>query len=250
MATKYISELTSVSTISNSDVFVIDDGEHNYKVPWSVMKALLGSVAAFEADPDQTTYPGRVKLTLTDGTVLRAYAPDPAKQDKLTFDSAPTIGSSNPVTSGGVFTALAAKLNAADFVAFQAATEQTGGAAGIVPAPAAGDLRYLGSDGAWHTPSGGGGGGTDDYDDLTNKPQIGGVTLSGNKTASQLGLVAAEQGKGLSTNDFTTALKTVLDALSALLTAANNGKVLGIVNGALAAIDPGSAIPDGDEVSY
>jgi len=31
------------------------------------------------------------------------------KQDKLTFDSAPTSGSTNPVTSGGVFTALSGK---------------------------------------------------------------------------------------------------------------------------------------------
>ena len=36
--------------------------------------------------------------------------------------------------------------------------------------------------------SGGGGGGTTDYDDLSNKPQIGGVTLSGNQSASDLGL--------------------------------------------------------------
>lgn len=36
--------------------------------------------------------------------------------------------------------------------------------------------------------SGGGGGGTSDYDELTDKPQINGVTLSGNKTAAQLGL--------------------------------------------------------------
>lgn len=57
-------------------------------------------------------------------------------------------------------------------------------------------------------------------------------------------------GKGLSTNDFTTALKTVLDTLSSLLTASNNGKVLGIANGTLAAVDPGGALPDGDEVSY
>ena len=35
---------------------------------------------------------------------------------------------------------------------------------------------------------GGGGGGTSDYNDLDNKPSINGVTLSGNKTASQLGL--------------------------------------------------------------
>ena len=38
--------------------------------------------------------------------------------------------------------------------------------------------------------SGGGGGGTTDYNNLTNKPQIGGTTLSGNKAASDLGLEA------------------------------------------------------------
>ena len=48
------------------------------------------------------------------------------------------------------------------------------------------------------------------YNDLKDKPQIGGVTLTGNKTAAQLGLVAAEQGKGLSTNDYTTAEKSKL----------------------------------------
>lgn len=35
------------------------------------------------------------------------------------------------------------------------------------------------------------GGGTTDYTDLTNKPSINSVTLSGNKTASDLGLIAA-----------------------------------------------------------
>lgn len=38
---------------------------------------------------------------------------------------------------------------------------------------------------------GGGGGGTSDYTDLTNKPQINGVTLSGNKSASDLGVEPA-----------------------------------------------------------
>ena len=33
-----------------------------------------------------------------------------------------------------------------------------------------------------------GGGGTSDYTDLENKPEIEGITLTGNKTASQLGL--------------------------------------------------------------
>jgi len=35
---------------------------------------------------------------------------------------------------------------------------------------------------------GGGGGGSSDYDDLTDKPQINSVTLSGNKTSADLGL--------------------------------------------------------------
>ena len=52
------------------------------------------------------------------------------------------------------------------------------------------------------------------YNDLKDKPQIGGVTLTGNKTASQLGLVAAEQGKGLSTNDYTNAEKTKLNGIA------------------------------------
>ena len=37
----------------------------------------------------------------------------------------------------------------------------------------------------------GGGGGTTDYEDLDNKPSINNVTLSGNKTATQLGLASA-----------------------------------------------------------
>ena len=48
---------------------------------------------------------------------------------------------------------------------------------------------------AWEDPQGGGG--TGNYNDLSNLPQIGGVTLEGNKTPEQLGLVAAQQGAGL-----------------------------------------------------
>lgn len=39
--------------------------------------------------------------------------------------------------------------------------------------------------------SSGGGGGTSDYDDLDNKPKIEGVTLTGNKSASDLGLASS-----------------------------------------------------------
>lgn len=36
--------------------------------------------------------------------------------------------------------------------------------------------------------TGGGGGGTTNYNDLTNKPQINGITLIGNKTSEELGI--------------------------------------------------------------
>jgi len=38
---------------------------------------------------------------------------------------------------------------------------------------------------------GGGGGGTDNYNELNNRPQINSTTLTGNKSASDLGLAEA-----------------------------------------------------------
>ena len=92
---------------------------------------------------------------------------------------------------------------------------------------------------------GGGGGGTTNYNSLSNRPQINGTTLSGNKTGHQLGLqseltfdnvptqssnnpvksggiysalaekVTAEAGKVLSSNDYTTTEKTKLAGIEA-----------------------------------
>ena len=80
--------------------------------------------------------------------------------------------------------------------------------------------------------SGGGGGGTTNYNNLDNLPQIGGVTLQGNKTASDLGLVAEEADKGLSSNDYTNADKAIVGGVTAALagkqgalTAGNNIKL-------------------------
>ena len=50
-----------------------------------------------------------------------------------------------------------------------------------------------------------------DYNYLINKPSINGNVLSGDKTGEDLGLVDAEEGKGLSTNDFTDDYKNKLD---------------------------------------
>lgn len=52
------------------------------------------------------------------------------------------------------------------------------------------------------------------YISLTNKPQINGVTLEFNKTGAQLGLVDAVEGKGLSTEDYTTSEKNKLSNIA------------------------------------
>lgn len=150
---KTIPELPPTTALADADLLVVDDGARTYKITWAAFKALLGCVTSFEADPDQETYPGALKLTLANTLVLRAVPPhDSGKQDKLTFDQTPTSGSSNPVTSGGVFTALSEKLDASAYTNFTGATAQDAGKAGIVPAPAAGGERYLSSAGAWQAP--------------------------------------------------------------------------------------------------
>ena len=60
---------------------------------------------------------------------------------------------------------------------------------------------------SWTLAEGGGGGGTSDYTDLSNKPSINGVTLTGNKTTSDLGIDKTAVGLGnvpnVATNDQT-----------------------------------------------
>ena len=59
-----------------------------------------------------------------------------------------------------------------------------------------------------------------DYSNVNNKPQINNITLSGNKSLNDLGIqpagnyVLQEIGKGLSTNDYTTAEKNKLAGLN------------------------------------
>lgn len=51
-----------------------------------------------------------------------------------------------------------------------------------------GTTTTIDSDGTIHASGGGGGTGTTDYNELGNKPSIGGVTLSGNRTLAELGI--------------------------------------------------------------
>jgi len=59
-----------------------------------------------------------------------------------------------------------------------------GGGGGSVPEPATREEIFLKA----IADNGGGGGGTTDYEQLTNKPKVNGVELSGDKSSSQLGL--------------------------------------------------------------
>lgn len=70
---------------------------------------------------------------------------------------------------------------------------------------------------------GGGGGGTTNYNNLSNKPQVNGETLIGNKTGAELGLVDAEDGKGLSTNDYDNNEKAAVAAATSAISAMKDG---------------------------
>ena len=52
---------------------------------------------------------------------------------------------------------------------------------------------YADYDAGWEDPTGGGEGGTDDYNDLINKPAIGGKTLTGDKTLEELDIASADE---------------------------------------------------------
>lgn len=56
------------------------------------------------------------------------------------------------------------------------------------------------------------------YEDLSNRPSINSVVLSGNKTGADLGLVDAVSGKGLSTNDYDNTEKAKVAAAYSTLT--------------------------------
>ncbi len=106
--------------------------------------------------------------------------------------------------------------------------------------------------------AGGGGGGTSDYNDLSNKPQINGNTLSGNKTSSQLGITASalgayvKPGTGIPKTDLSSAVQTSLGKADTALQSAPvtsvNTKTGAVV---LSASDVGAiAAPAGPTTDY
>lgn len=68
---------------------------------------------------------------------------------------------------------------------------------------------------------GGGGGGTDSYNDLSNKPQINGHTLTGNKTGSSLGLASTSDLEAYLTSSEAAATYQTLAGMSDYLTSSD-----------------------------
>ena len=86
---------------------------------------------------------------------------------------------------------------------------------------------------------GGGGGGTTDYEQLSNQPQINGVTLQGNKTASALGLQAEIGSSSKLSSDFVTDINATNMFVTSAEKSTWNGKQDAISD--LAAIRSGAA---------
>ena len=98
-------------------------------------------------------------------------------------------------------------------------------------------ISLLGAEGYWFAATETLGGGTSDYDQLSNRPQINGNTLTGNKTAAQLGLgTYSKPSGGIPKADLASAVQTSLGkADSALQTApvsSVNGQTGAVVLGA------------------
>ena len=124
--------------------------------------------------------------------ILDAYSPD----------NPPPVGmvaSVNGKTGIVVLTGDDIKITAGDPDSIKTILDNLAAGKQDAPAAAGTSGQFLGLDAngdpVWATPSGSG---TTDYDDLTDKPQIEGVTLSGNKTLSDLGAQPAPAAAGTS----------------------------------------------------
>ena len=144
---------------------------------WNAIKAVSDTVHSLPAGGTQ----GQVlkKSSDTDYEAEWADGSGSGSSDYTELSNKPSI---NGVTLYGNKTSTNLGLASASDVAGKL-DNPSGGTVGQV-------LKKTASGAEWADESGGGGG-TSDYTDLTNKPQINGNTLTGNKTAANLGLASA-----------------------------------------------------------
>lgn len=201
MADKKIVDLTQSQTIADSDyVFVNQSGEPVW-VPASKVKSYAsGDITGGTTDYTSLTNKpqiGSVELvgnkTLDQLGIQPKFAQvleeevvieKPVKTAKVVAEQevvTPKL-SANQVEAGNLY-----KKTEVDSMVGEKLDKDQGSSN-------SGKYLRVGSDGNIefvNAPSGGGSGtGTSDYNDLTNKPQINGISLSGNKTLDQLGIQA------------------------------------------------------------
>lgn len=97
---KTIDQLPTKQSILGTDYIPLDDGTQSYKTTWAALLALTGGIASASVSGNTIT------ITTQGGSTITLTPSDSSKQDVLTFDATPTDGSSNPVTSNGVYDAI------------------------------------------------------------------------------------------------------------------------------------------------
>ena len=98
---KTIDLLPSKETLSNNDMFPVDDGEQTYKILFSkFLEAIPGVVSVTQSQDGQS-----IVVQPRTGNPVTITIHDNTKQNVLTFDNTPTQNSSNPVKSSGIYTA-------------------------------------------------------------------------------------------------------------------------------------------------
>ena len=175
---KVISELSEKTNIVGTDYIPVEDANATYKATVSNLSAKVkseGKLKNMTADAN-----GKITITQYDDTTLECTPHDSTKQDTLQWDSTPTQGSTKPVTSGGIYTAIGSettRATTAEGVNAQAAADA------LAAAQAAGSAAQAAQGDATSALSG-----------LTGK-------------------VDKETGKGLSTNDYTSEDKAKVAAI-------------------------------------
>ena len=190
ITTKNITSVDEVQSVDNTDkVFVNDNGSFKQISVSNLMKQAPSGVTE-ETDPTVSEWakqPTKPSYTADEVGALPVDTKIPTKTSDLTNDS-------------GYLTQIPEEY----------VTETELGQKGYVieddipeKLPSPGILTFTGAvndtyDGSVNKtiniPTGGGTGGTTDYNDLSNKPQLNGVTLEGNKTLDQVGVLAKNQG--------------------------------------------------------
>ena len=117
MADKTIPQLQEKENILSTDLIPVDDGTATYKATIAKLIQAIPGVTGVTINP---TGDGII-VAFRSGEPVEIIPHDDSKQDVLTFDAAPTDDSTNPVTSGGVYTAVNAVAGAVSNEASRAA---------------------------------------------------------------------------------------------------------------------------------